>query len=398
VRDFVRARGADDLAGASEHATWVVEQCEPLAARLDHVHDAGAVARLDVRANDLLAVSTRDDLLAARATRALEPVIAGRVPASAHLDLLGRAIAISQEAESHPLRGELTRARGRVLALMGRFDEARSDLSATLAFAERAGRVGLTAACVMELGVVCHMTGDVEGGATYFRRVLDLRGELLSPRIEARAIGNLGGLLHDGGDLTEAYKHYVEAIALAESADDQRLLGVFMTNLAVLDADRGHPVRALARLRRAVGALGGEGEERLLAIALGNLGMVQIELAHLAEARTHLERAARILGVVGDERSESLSRARLCFVHAELGDLAAGRAALATARRLGGADPKTGTTVEAFALLLQVSAGEMDGERARAEMEALRLPDGRLLLAASDDARAALRVLRDRRS
>lgn len=395
VRDYLVARGlAKEAAAAHRHVSWVVERCERLATKLDQAHDATAAAQLDRRANDLLVISHREDLLAARATLALDPAIAGRVPSSAHHALLDRAVTLSENAEAHVLAANLTRARGRVRALLGRFDEARADASSALAFAEGAGRITLAVRCLLDLCVVAHMTGDIETGERYCRSALELRGDFLGPRLEARAIGNLGALLHDAGQLNDAYSHYVEAIALAEAARDDRLLGVFLTNLAVLDADRGHPVRAHSRLRRAVAVLDRAGERWLLAMALGNLGMVKIELEQLERARPHLERACRMLANIGDGRSEALSRARLGLAHVQCGDFLAAAAALATAARLARADEKTIAVVEVFASFLRVARGEIDVDEARRALEAVRLSNGRTLLASSDDARAALRVLR----
>src|SRR5260221_1409406 len=136
------------------HVIYVVELGEQLAERVERGGDPEALARLSMRVDDLLAIADGDDLRAARATLALDPMIVGRVPALTHFELLTRSLAIVErdasavvtraerggsELSVDRLRARLVRARGRVLALLGRFDDARADLATALVHAPLSG-------------------------------------------------------------------------------------------------------------------------------------------------------------------------------------------------------------------------------------------------------------------
>lgn len=397
VRAFARERVHEiEPAAWHCHAEVVVDVCAVHAARVHAYGSASASAALTRRQDDLLRISEDDSAQAALAILALDASLLGRTGVTAHYERLGRGISLAERHGDLDLAARLRCARGRAGVLLGRTQEAIGDLSAALAHARRIEDATDQASALIEFVVLYHRVGQVETGERCASEVLALRSRFDSPRLEARAVGNLGGLAHDRGELDVAYARYVEAIGLAEAAADQKLLGVYLTNLSMLDADRDNTEAAAARLLRAVRTLELARESRLAAIALGNLGMVQTELGRFEEAASSLQRAAEVLEQLGDDRSAALARMRLTAPLSLSGKVQNARDALRRARGPLDGDARTMAIVQVYEAFLHLSQGDLALARRCRDLAYVPLSSDRILAAISDDTRAALRVLAPR--
>jgi tetratricopeptide (TPR) repeat protein len=403
VRAFAaRKRGALGLGGSWPlFATIVLEAAEPAAAEVVRSGDAAARARLDGLERDLESVvqhalleSGRGEL-ALRAFLAADALLVRRAPLVTQLWRLDESIRASmRDRAPTSLMLRAYQARGRMLALRGRADEARRALEAALDMSRDSGDSELEASVLLDLGVAAHGAGDLKSAETCYEDALALRVSFENASIEARALGNLGAIAHDRHDFRVASRRYVEAIALVETSGDQRLLGVFLGNLAVLDRERGDLHGARRRFLRAIEALETAAETRLRAVTLGNLGVLELERGHLEVALDCLTRAREVLERFGDVHSEALALSRQAAVLALVGRVEDARKSLFLARRQAGSDVSSGVcdVAEAF---LDWAEGRAD--EASARLHAVKHePADRPLVDRSDDARALVRVLERR--
>jgi len=416
VRDFARAK-LEELGQTDEvhdrHARYFVGACEPLSRRAQLRGDVLASRSVARETDELLAAwghaLGRDLPVALSALLALDLVLTTRGPFGKHREMLDLTLARADaEHLAGPDLSAVRQARGRVLTRLGQYSGARGDLERALEEARGAGRHDAEASALLDLGVLHHAMRELDVARKLYESVLRLDTD--NPVLEARALGNLGALHHDELRFDDAYGCYVEAIALFESLGDPRPIGLFLANLAMLDFDRGRTKDAARRFGRAIRSLEEARDPRLLAIALGSLGMLELGEDRLGVAKERFERAYALLQEATDPRSEALSLGRLAAVLACQGQIDAATAAIAKGERLARRDTVARDTLRLFRAFLdaanaQAALAERRGGEARAALESLRErirlagephSGERPLLHHSDDARAALRVLRPR--
>jgi predicted ATPase/tetratricopeptide (TPR) repeat protein len=414
VRDFARAR-LEDLGIADEihdrHARYFVSMSEPLSERVAARGDVSALRALAAETDELLAAFdhtiVRSVPVALSALLALDPVLTTRGPFGKHRDMLDLAMTSAErQGVGGRVLARVRQARGRVLLRLGQNNGARIDLELALEEARRAGLPDAEASALLDLGVLHHATRDLDGARRLYEAAALLDTD--NPVVEARALGNLGALHHDALRFDDAYACYVEAIALFESLGDPRSIGLFLANLAMLDFDRGRIADAARRFGRALRHLEEARDPRLLAIALGSVGMLDLGEGRLGVAVGRFERSYALLQEAGDPRSEALCLGRLSAALACQGNIEPATAAIAKGERVARRDVVAKDTLRLFRAFLdaanaKAALAEGRGAEARASLVSLRerirtagepRKGERPLLDHSDDARAALRVLR----
>jgi predicted ATPase/Tfp pilus assembly protein PilF len=416
VRDFARTR-LGELGLAHEmldrHARHFLATGEPLADRVADRGDVTALRALANEADELIAafdhaIAGRSGLpLALSLLLVLDPVLSTRGPFGRHKEMLDRAIALADEANVDSSIVFRTRqARGRVLTRLGQHSGARADLELALEEARHTGRPDAEASVLLDLGVLHHTTRALDEARNAYEAALQL--DLDNAVVEARALGNLGAVHHDAMRFDDAYACYVEAIALFESLGDPRPVGLFLANLAMLDFDRGRIGEAARRFGRALSHLEEAHDPRLLAIALGSLGMLELGAGHQSTALARFQRAHTLLQEASDPRSEALCLGRLAAALAYEGKIEAATSAIAKGERMARRDTVARDTLRLFRAFLDAAHAKSalaEGriEEATVALESLRerirvagesRGGERPLLDHSDDARAALRVLR----
>jgi serine/threonine protein kinase/predicted ATPase len=420
VRDFARTKLTE--VGLSDemydrHASYFAGAGEPLAERVAASGDVAALRALAAQTDELLGAfehaiaRSRSDVrqlpIALAALLAVDPVLTTRGPFGKHKEMLDLALArADEEGVSGAIIARLRQARGRVALRLGQNNGARADLERAVEEARRAGQPDAEASALLDLGVLHHAMRDLDLARRLYESVALLDTD--NPVVLARALGNLGAMHHDALRFDDAYACYVEAIALFESLGDPRPVGLFLANLAMLDFDRGRIADAARRFGRALRHLEEAEDPRLLAIALGSLGMLELGEGHVDIAIGRFERAHALLQEASDPRSEALGLGRLSAALACKGQVEPATAAIVKGERIARRDPIAKDTLRLFrgfidAAYAKAALAEGRAAEARASLDALRerirvagepRSGERPLLDHSDDARAALRLLR----
>jgi predicted ATPase len=416
VRDFARSKLAelgliDEM--QERHARYFVGMGEPLLTRIAAHGDVTALRALAQETDELLAafdfaIGQASGLpVAVSALLVLDPVLSTRGPFGKYREMLDLAIRAAETSDKEPPSlFRVRQARGRVSTRLGQYNGAKVDLERALDEARATGEPEAEASVLLDLGVLHHSTRALDDARHAYEAVLALDCE--NAIVEARALGNLGAVHHDALRFDDAYACYVEAVALFESLGDPRPLGLFLANLAMLDFDRGRTADAGRRFGRALAHLEEAHDPRLLAIALGSLGMLELGSNHEKAALARFERAYALLQEASDPRSEALSLGRLAAALACRGDVESATSAIAKGERMARRDVVARDTLRLFRAFLDAAHAKAaldDGrlKEATVSLESLRervrvagepRSGERPLLDHSDDARAALRVLR----
>lgn len=347
VREWASEKLAPDDPARERHRVWGLARAVELGRR---GRGPGAIASLreldagidDVR--DAIARSwTVDASGAAAAVLAIDRLLLERGPAGLQLDLLERAIAaVPEDGRAMVL---LRRARGELLRMVGRADDAITDLTwamgraeahpdtaaavgATLAMAridraeldeaEADGRAALARATARgddasetaaynAIGRVLVARGRLDAAAPIYREALDAALRSGDPLLEANMRGNYGNVLVHRGQLDEAGRHFRRGLDLHLRSGARRrvaTLRLSIGNLALAQGDLPTAIAAYSESYTEYRALGVPLEA---AMARGNLGCALCEAGRLDAAQQALEDAleehrriglpARLIGI-----------------------------------------------------------------------------------------------------
>lgn len=345
VRDYAAER-LDEMGQLAATESRHAEHYAALARRLRHEMDgrraAGALARLSLETENLVAVHQRacqsKDALAARRALsvavALEPLLCSRGPLPPLQRLLDEALAL-EGATDRALLAEAVLARAHALAELGQGSESRRERERALKLAEAAGDRRLAGRAIasmarhawhtgqlaeadalyvaataihQEVGdrgyvgrALSHranaryMQGDVEEARHLYRQALSLLRSDGDPQSEALTLGNLGSLEHDLGRHEEAGLLYREALEILRDLGDRYNEGNYVMNLGTVALERGDHAAARRAYESSLAIQREVGNRRWEGIALAFLALCEELEGHLDDARHHHHGADRLL-------------------------------------------------------------------------------------------------------
>jgi predicted ATPase len=288
VREFaaekLREQGAAAIAEA-RHAAWYVIAGERLRAAVDAPEGDGALRRLALESENLLAAHERGHTPDVRigALLALDPVFDGQGPLARYADLLLSALGA-------PLADRALEARAR-----------------------------------LALGLACLRSGRVPEGKRELEHAAAIANEHGASAVAAVAHANLGIAFVRAGELDRARAAFDDArreehaaVSPRTTADVDNLEASFLSLLGSNDASLALHERALVAYRRL-------GCERGEAFARAAIGGRHVERGVLGAARTHLSAARTIYERYRAVRDLAYARHSLGVISLEEGDHTAAR-------------------------------------------------------------------------
>lgn len=334
-----------------------------------------------------------DDAL--RAALVLDEILSSRGPLDAHLALLEETVDAGARAGADPrLLARALEARGRSRRAAGRVAEAKGDLDQALALALAAADREAEARVRASLCVLLRGARRFEEARAEGERARAICREASAPRFEVFSLGALGAIDLEEGHLDRAMEQFERVAHLSRELGDglSEALAVAFQGHALQEL--GELSRARATFARAVAMFRELGDARYEAVFSGYLAGVEHELGDAAGASAGYAAAAARLAALSLPRFEGLFRAALGAALAESGRLDEARAAFgeAASELAQAGDPALLLALDIHKLHLLVAEDPEGGAaRARRERDERALPSP--LLALSDDARAALRLL-----
>ncbi|MEZ4398564.1 MAG: serine/threonine-protein kinase [Kofleriaceae bacterium] len=270
----------------------------------------------------------------------------GLVEPAAALALVPRATAVLTRLGGDPaLASALELARGRVLLVQGKYDDAFAVLAAALAaLRARDPRHPDVATCEIDVGDALQKRGEPAAAIGHYRVARALREELFGRQhvLVARATYSVGNGLLELHDYPGALAAYQEALVAYEAiyGDRHPVLAGPLNNLGYAQILAGQPAAALPLLARGLAvASAGDHEPITLALLEGNIGDALRRLGRFAEARPYLERSlAGFRATYGADNPQVISAlVDLAALELDRGDRAAAVAHLTEADRLSAA-------------------------------------------------------------
>lgn len=220
--------------------------------------------------------------------------------------LLRRALGAVQGADER--RKELLVLElGRVLAQLGRKQEARDLFEKTRQIAERAGRPGVAAQCLFLLGNLAFHELDFGAARDLHSRALELRRRDRLPAATSASCAALGAVALAEGNFPEAIARYEEARAMlaADGSDIEASWALLGLGRAL--GRLGDSAAALPVLRRALQLREGRDDSRGEAIARVAVAETLMRLGQLEGAHGEARKAHFALALLpeGEARAEA---------------------------------------------------------------------------------------------
>ncbi len=219
---------------------------------------------------------------------------------------------------------EIHLQRGRVLELMGKWDEAESDYRAALDSAK--DDMALKASAQFALGKLYGQRGEYEPALDWLAKARGLHTALEDTAGLAQVLIEIGMVLYRKGEYTQAHEPLNEGLTLAREAGDKLDTALALNNLGnVVSAQEDHIVARVLyeeslTLRREMGDKAG------IASSLNNLATVANYQGDYAAARPLLEECLALDREMGNKWGVSINHENLGIVAMGQGDYAAARA------------------------------------------------------------------------
>jgi excisionase family DNA binding protein len=206
--------------------------------------------------------------------------------------------------------GSLERAialgrRGAIASEQGDFDDARSDLEASLEIAEHLGATQVTARALRGLGIIASNQSDFaragerfQGALEYFRALGDQPGI-------SRSLNDLGLIADRQGDQDRAIRYQEEALPIARGIGDDWQVCIILGNLGGSYYDRGEFARGEALSQEALELARQLGDTFGVAVNLYNLGNCLVQLDDPIGAIGRYRESLTLTGELGERQLAS---------------------------------------------------------------------------------------------
>lgn len=214
---------------------------------------------------------------------------------------------------------------GRLLALLGRLDDARSDLERALAISRQCGDRQMESALLLALSNAKGREGEWEEAVALADRSLALARELGLAEGQADALLAAGFFSFERGDWEGAIARLKSALVIATQNDIPLQRARILGNMAIMYNARGQARRAIDLYRESIETFDRLGHPLDVARGLSNMGFSHYSLGEYDEALACYERALDRLGRVGDVRERGLLYLHIAEASLARGNLAAAR-------------------------------------------------------------------------
>ncbi len=243
---------------------------------------------------------------------------------AAAINYFQRCLPLLGPAEQIPVRLKL----GRVLELVGKWNEAALQYRETQALAAELGDVGGQAAAQATMGELHRKRGEYAEALDCLAAARTRYAQISDEVGIAETLHYAGSVTAQKGDYAQASELYRQSLDIRRRLGDKPRIASLFSNLGIIALYGGECDDARAYHEAALSIRRELGDRWAIANSLNNLALVVHELGDAAQARVLLEQALAISREIGDRWSVANTLSSLGDVALTQGDLAAARAFL----------------------------------------------------------------------
>lgn len=240
---------------------------------------------------------------------------------AAAIDYYERLAPLVPDAERIVVLREL----GKVLELVGRWDDARRVETDALELAEAGGDELARAWCETALAEVARKQSAFAEAAERLARAKAAFGAAGEEHGLGQVLHLEGTLAAQLGQHADARARYEESLAIRRRLGDRKMMASVLSNLGVVAEYEGEYERSRSLHGQALELRTELGDRWAIAVSMTNLGMIAVLQERHEEARERFDEAMRLNREVGDSWMVAISHNNLGNANRGLGDLDAAR-------------------------------------------------------------------------
>jgi adenylate cyclase len=221
--------------------------------------------------------------------------------------------------------------RGRILELIGRYDEAEADYRAAL---EISDRLAQPAGARFALAQLCRQRGDYQAALSWLNEAQSRRAAREDSAGLAEALIEMGMVLYRLGDYDKVREPLHQGLALTRAADDKAGAALALNNLGNVAYSQGDYDAARALYEESLTLRRELGDKYGVANSLGNLGNVVAAQGDYAAAHALHEESLTLRREMGDKYGIGVTLSHLGLMVKRQGEYAQSRQLFAEALAL----------------------------------------------------------------
>jgi predicted ATPase/class 3 adenylate cyclase len=204
------------------------------------------------------------------------------------------------------LLGQCNNSLGRLLVLKGNYENAAKYLQTAVNLFELLDDKSGTARVYGNLGNLHMRQGKYKEAKSYFTQSIEL-SRSINEIPNSQIVGNLGITYMNQGKYDDAIRCQQEQLLLAEHANDKQGMADLYTKLGIVYFDKGDYDAALENYRRGLQLSEELGNKQLTAIATGCIGTVFERKGDYERAMAHFERDLQLCEELGDKQGIAIA-------------------------------------------------------------------------------------------
>ena len=215
---------------------------------------------------------------------------------TAAIDYFQRALPLLSDGERPVVLLDL----GRVLELVGQWQEAKTIYEQAMDLAQSAGDPQAQAWCETSIGELLRKRGQYADATAWLARAQAAFEQVNDRAGVAQVLHYRGTLANQQGDVELAQRLYEQSLGIRQELDDRAKIASLYSNLGIVARHRGDNLEAGRLYEESLAIRQELGDRWAIGVSLNNLGNLALGQGHYAEARARLENALAIWRQVGD--------------------------------------------------------------------------------------------------
>lgn len=217
----------------------------------------------------------------------------------AAIDYFSRALPLLADTQ----RIDILLKLGKVLELVGRWEEASEAYHSALQLAHQLKDVEARAWCLTAQGDMLRKQGKYSEAGQWLSQALDTFEDLNNEAGIGQVLHSAGTLSAQQGDFEEARTLYERSLTIRRKLQDMSQIASLLSNLGIVARILGNIEKARTLYEESLAIRRKIGDKWALAVSLINLGNVALDQKNLDEARVFMEEALALQREVGDRWS-----------------------------------------------------------------------------------------------
>ncbi len=218
-----------------------------------------------------------------------------------------QALRLAKKSRDALLIGQANNHLGHLLMLRGNYPEAMKYLQTAVRLLESIDdRLGISKV-YGNLGNLYFRQGDYDGARAHFEQSIELWQSSESPTFNAQVVANLGLTYMNQGQFDKGIRVITEQLGAARRQNDKQSLASLYTNLGIVHFEKGDYEKALDSYRRGLLLSEELGNKQLTSIAIGCIGSVYERQGNYDLAMEHFRRDLELCEELGDKQGIAIA-------------------------------------------------------------------------------------------